>query len=1076
MDYFKEVSSFSKKRKGIHLKKKKNKDKDNEEFQFSSTDSGDANKTKKYSKKENKVDYLKPVKFVSGGFLNTSIHNHNIQGNKNNYNINSEDNNSSSSSSSEENETTDCDMYDVFKKCTFNFDFQKKEKDNYVKKNLEKYHLKELKKGDAQFEQYGLGFQILKKMGYEDGIGKQNKTNISPIELKKTHIKVIEEKKGKEQQYSTYHDFKDVFYYDENVFDQEDTFLNEPIGFKNAWEKKEGEGIFAHWKNRVRSIKNRLKVNSLCDMFPCKEEIKEENYEEHQEEEKRSINNRQGNTHSKLQTAKSCITEYIKHTVEMYNANETKKKKIKNKIKHGAKILRKELLYEIQVVLLKNIVTYKYLLNLHTLLPYEALFKQRTYNEFIFLPYQEKRKYLREKESPTKRFMENESKEKLINFNLKDERECEDHSNELKNAHSICYNKNMYEQKLNDRIHEDIKILQREGFYKESNLKKQEYDFLNNVKYKKINSITELFQRIHINTIQLRCKNEQIGIRDLFTFIYFIHQNANFLDLNHYVSAFFLEFLRMHFLSKNIQNEEEQGQLTKNHQTVESKKEIILDQAEIKYWTHFKSMILMGIKEEDRNKYKEIEREIDNIIYFNLINPYEKDNYSSLFAYLQLFRTIFNKNYYKKIILHFVKSNILTNRNQIENSEYHKEELDEQIEKEMETKIEILFKINKQFNIFEDIKKYYFEVVFLYLLKSEITEHYIKLIQFVAKNSICIKEMYDPICKRIISYLKDIQFNDDKILSHLQKVLLLYNVIDNNILFFILKIYFFYAFAKFICNYLRNLEKVFDTKRSNESEGEQNKTKIKEKMEMNETKTQNPYDKTQMEKEANNDEIKKQSLQMKKKEIYEFFKKFKNVFQNNIMQHETIKNIMFQILKVINTYVSQNKIITFPVQLVLDFDKTKLISGNHGVHYFVYKKIKIEVPPYGVPQKKGILPMIDVYKEIRTNEETKKNDQPHSYKFSKKKYNKFINKIEQDIQNEMEKKHYNRDDMNVKQFLEKYSLDNDILFVRKQNRQVNGKVVYTFDKYSIYINNNVIYIYQNNQWDPITLRDLINKL
>lgn len=44
------------------------------------------------------------------------------------------------------------------------------------------------------------------------------------------------------------------------------------------------------------------------------------------------------------------------------------------------------------------------------------------------------------------------------------------------------------------------------------------------------------------------------------------------------------------------------------------------------------------------------------------------------------------------------------------------------------------------------------------------------------------------------------------------------------------------------------------------------------------------------------------------------------------------------------------------------------------------------------------------------------------------------------------------------------------------DRKINGHPVYSINKISIYINNNIIYIYDEQEWKPILLADLISRI
>ncbi|CAF1091177.1 unnamed protein product [Rotaria magnacalcarata] len=62
-----------------------------------------------------------------------------------------------------------------------------------------------------------------------------------------------------------------------------------------------------------------------------------------------------------------------------------------------------------------------------------------------------------------------------------------------------------------------------------------------------------------------------------------------------------------------------------------------------------------------------------------------------------------------------------------------------------------------------------------------------------------------------------------------------------------------------------------------------------------------------------------------------------------------------------------------------------------------------------------------------------------------------------------------------KDLVEKKASDHNLLFLPITNRTFEGKQVYQFGNANIYIDKNVIFVYENNQWIPLRLNDLIHR-
>ncbi|SOV12138.1 conserved Plasmodium protein, unknown function [Plasmodium gaboni] len=1131
-----------------------------------------SNKNKSFKNLNNEEYMMKPVKFVSAGFLNDkkNINNNEYENNGiNNFNDYSSDNDSD-----------DYDEYDVFKHFVFDFNFHIKKKDeDFIKHNLKKYNLTELKDKDKNFEQYGLGFKILRKMGYEDGIGKNMKTNIAPIELNKKDIKVIEEKDNKSTKNKIYNNIYDSDPYD-NIHnnipsdESQDFNFHDDIHRNNLWMKKYSSRKYWNFKKIKNEIIADLKFNQstyIDHSLNCQNEHFNES---------KNISN--------LQILKYNLNIHVQNITLNYFTNMKKQKQSENKIKNYRNYVNKNDLYKIQLSILKNILTYKYLLNIHTILFYPKLFNQMTYNQYIFSltnfkhnnenkdistinnilninimsnliddTYQKEYNMIENKNM----IQNNNMNKKLIkltntsipyhtNDSFLFKLQCE--KNDITQQH-VEYNidQNNFEQNLNDLIIQKYNCLYEHGFFpiknNNSNPKEQTNNSLshnNDYTYKVLDNINEINNLIQIDNIQIYKNNSKLSLSDLYTFLFFIYENSNFMCLNTYVSNFFIEFLRLYFyntIQQNETNEQEIKLENKNDDDIieninvnqtdqdNSIKEQIylnttndntslsinnkdepytshnnnnnnnnnnknnknyynynynypynINQNDIKYLIHLKKIILMGIEQNKKSQYEELEYEFDNIIYYNFIYSCRHiKNCTDLFSHLNLFKDILNKKYYKKILIHFIQNKIILT-NSMDTQTF---ELNDHLIQDIQNKIQILYDINKQYDINDFIYKYYINYIFLYLQKCSISDYYIQLIQIsLMNNQIYKKQILHIIVKKIIHELTNINFLDDQYIINIKSILLLYNSIDLNIFNFLFKVYFLYPFTKYVCNYLRQIKHFSeqnDQPISDTSKGDINQTKdIHTQSNNNNNNNINNNDyyneehKLENNKEPNID--KTNTIMLKKKYIYEMFKNVKSIFENNIMKDDSIKNIMFSILNVIKSYLVQDEIITFPVEKVLDFDKNKISSDDQINYYFLYKDIKIPLPSYAIPQTNNIYQIN--YKNKLQQSNTNK-EKYTDYKFSSKKYLHVMNKLDEH-RNEFKKKYQNEqdEDINAKLYLEKYCLQNDILFIQKYDRKINGHPVYSINKISIYINNNIIYIYDEQEWKPILLVDLINRI
>jgi tuftelin-interacting protein 11 len=62
-----------------------------------------------------------------------------------------------------------------------------------------------------------------------------------------------------------------------------------------------------------------------------------------------------------------------------------------------------------------------------------------------------------------------------------------------------------------------------------------------------------------------------------------------------------------------------------------------------------------------------------------------------------------------------------------------------------------------------------------------------------------------------------------------------------------------------------------------------------------------------------------------------------------------------------------------------------------------------------------------------------------------------------------------------KDLVEKKASEHNLLFLPITNRTFEGKQVYRFGNANIYIDKNVLFLYENGQWMPLRLNDLVGK-
>ncbi|SCQ16354.1 conserved Plasmodium protein, unknown function [Plasmodium ovale] len=1094
MDTFSDDLSYT------HTKNEKKKKKKKSYSKHTNTKNG---RKDNISKDVDEEKYLKPVKFVSAGFLNYEKTKSTEQKEEEHKRERQNDLIYSTDSDSD-----NLEEYDVFKNFVFNFNFHMKSEENdFIKNNLKKYNLTELREADKNFEKYGLGFKILRKMGYEDGIGNKIKTNIAPIEVKE-HTRVLKEKK---QKYSD--DY--VFNINKSSNETYNIPLNEHVHISTLWKKK--FNLKKYWN--FNYVKNQINAKLKSNTYYTQNEIFN------------STNYYLDNIYvCNMQQMKNALNEHTQNISHDYFSSKKKQKEAENKFMKCINYVNKNDIYKTHLLILKNALTYKYILNLHTILPYPFLFNNASYNEYIFernctgLKVQDKECDHRSSPNPYIPTLfdlgTGQKSEKLINLRVhvsspllvhKEENhngDCTSSRNVLKNATKTeLYHTSVgaFEEKLNDTLTSNYQTLRRRGYFED--LPKQEGDNPQfRTSYRIIDNLQDIYNLIDVKNIQVKERTDPVFLRDIYTFLFFIYDNSEFLLLNSYVSKFFLEFLRIFFSSKKrsdldvrqrydyIHDEKSTQQMeTQNkkfspyadldftkekvvyadssriskyvpveeHETTEEWEKCShnpskdngknkLNEKDVTYLIHIKKLILMGCDKNNITQYQKIENEFDDIIYFNLLySEFYQQNYISLFNYIKLFKHIFSRNYYESVLIFFINKVVMTNTSKNEN-----DPIDDSTLTNIENKLSILLDINKQFDINSYINNYYTYFLFIYMQKSEICENYIQLIKIALTNNIYKKEIFEVIVKRLIYELTIIDFADINF-EHLNKIMILHKCLDENIIVFIYKVYFFYNYSKHVCNYLRELNWLLNNHMETACSMDKEITQLPE---------QDP---------STTDGQKKEILRIKKKEIYETFKKVKDVFENNLMKNDSIKNIMFSILNVIKTYIVQEKIITFSVEKVLDYDKKKIHSEDKINYYFSYKDIKIPVPLYAVPKSNNKLYEINPLYNMQKNKSV--DDSGSDYKFSKKKYLNIMNKLENEI-NEYENIQQHDENINVKNYIEKYCLQNGILFLQKNDRKVNGNVIFSVNNISIYINNNIIYVFEDLQWKPILLSELLDRI
>ncbi|ANQ08693.1 Uncharacterized protein PCOAH_00028440 [Plasmodium coatneyi] len=1091
--------------KGSQFRKVKNKD-PKKKKKKSKRSKGKHDGRGGFSKNVDPQEYLKPVQFVSGGFLN----------NRKDIPSEKQDTNKLNSTFSDD-DSDDYDKYDVFKHFTFDFNFDKKKDENdSIKSNLKKYNLKQLQEKDKKFfEIYGLGFKILRKMGYQDGIGNKIKTNIAPIELQKKHVTFLEEKPQENSNDSS----SDIdLYTQESYID----IFNEQLYNKNLWKKKHKYNKFWSFKKTKNWVKTQLKYNAYINS----------NFQLH-----RDGHESDDEQASNLLNAQNILIDYIKNIMFQYCDVVKKQQEVETKLRNYQSSRFQSDIYKMHVLILKNVLTFKYLLNFHTTLAYPSLFNNATFNEYLF---KVKRDDLQIEEANSGNRADdfahhhpehyadgdahlggNESLcdspkggriTKLINIqpsHLTNPFSEEEADKGGIKAYSDLNSGNplTFEEKLNNLLISNYKLLCQNGYFK-SAPRRGDASSHDIGTYKTMDDLQHIFDLINIKNIEIEKGKYPLLLSDLYTSVFFIYENSQFFYLNIRVSRFLLEFLRIYFHNnkerikkqslchdkdveevstaiggnskknlnaessksleslENSQHGDAHREATQNIPTAKDEgpspseqppldassqnNQPMFNQNDIKYIICLKKIVLMGAEQNSMMEYREIEKQFDNIIYYTYVCPAlcRKDS-AEIYNHIKLFKDAINIRYYKNILTLFIEKRIMCNVENIENGE-----IEEHTLQDVQNKLSIMFDINRQFDIGSSLSRYYTHSIFPYLQKFDLSENYIELIKLALMENMYKKEIFETVVKRIIYELIDIDFVNDNFVQRLRKVMILNKCVDDTIVFLIFKVYFFYNFSKHVCDYLRQLNASYVQK--NEP------TNSVHKMEA-------PI---ASEEDAQSEEQKKLILTNKKKEIYETFKKVKDVFENNLMKDNSIKNIMFSILNVIKTYLLQEKIVTFPVEMVLDFDKSKICSDDNVNYYYLYKDIKIPVPLYAVPQR--INKVFELNYKLNVRKNHMRDESKSSYVFAPKKYVHLMNKIEDDVK-EYRRNSQEDENMNVKNYIETYCVQNDILFLQKNDRKINGNVVYSINNFSIYISNNIIYLYENHEWKPTLLRDLLAK-
>ncbi|KJP85679.1 hypothetical protein AK88_04656 [Plasmodium fragile] len=1093
--------------KGSQFKKVKNKAPNGKKKKKSKHSKGKHDGRGGFFRNVDPQQYLKPVQFVSGGFLNNKKHVPSAEQEAHKLNATLSDDDSD-----------DFNKYDVFQHFTFDFSFDKKKDENdFIKSNLKKYNLKQLQEKDKKFfEIYGLGFKILRKMGYQDGIGNKIKTNIAPIELQKKHVTFLEEKPQENSNDSS----SDIdLYTQESYMD----IFNEQFYSKKLWKKKHKYNMFWSFKKTKNWIKTQLKYNAYINPnFHL--------YHDGQESDDEQASN--------LISAQNVLIDHIKNIMFQYCNVVRKQQELETKLRNYQGSGSHKDIYKMHVLILKNVLTYKYLLNFHTTLPYPSLFNNATFNEYLFgvkqhdPPIEEDHGGNRADDCAdhyAQRYDDGDAHTtgnqyvcnspnggritKLINIQPThvtnpfsvggvDEEGIDRHW-DLNSGTFVTF-----EEKLNNILTSNYKLLCQNKYFRNTprSVGAPSHDIGT---YKTLDDLQHIFDLINIRNIEIEKGKYPLLLSDLYTSVFFIYENSQFFYLSIHVSRYLLEFLRIYFHNnkerikkqficddkdvedgrtaiggnsnknfnsecsknsdslENCQHRQEHRETRQNASTAKDEEvsacehpstdtrsqndQLKFNQNDIQYIICLKKIVLMGAEQHSMMEYRKIEKEFDNIIYYTYMYPalYTKQ-ILEIYNHIKLFRDAINIRYYKNILIIFIEKRVISKVENIENAQIQEHTL-----QHIKNKLCILFDINKQFDISSSLSRYYTHSVFPHLKKFDLSQNYIELIKVALMDNMYKKEIFETVVKRIICELIDIDFVDDNFVQRLRKVMILHNCVDDTIVFLIFKVYFFYNFSKHVCAYLRELNASYVHKNE---------------LTCSSQKVEAPC---AAEEDAQSEEQKKLMLTNKKKEIYETFKKVKDVFESNLMKDNSIKNIMFSILNVIKTYLLQEKIVTFPVEMVLDFDKTKICTDDDQNYYYLYKDIKIPIPLYAVPQRINKIFEINYKPKVRTNQ--MRDESKSSYVFSPKKYVHLMNKIEDDV-NQYTRNSLDDENINVKNYIETYCVQNDILFLQKNDRKINGNVVYSINNCSIYISNNIIYLYENHEWKPTLLRDLLAKL
>ncbi|CAF3587969.1 unnamed protein product, partial [Adineta steineri] len=63
-----------------------------------------------------------------------------------------------------------------------------------------------------------------------------------------------------------------------------------------------------------------------------------------------------------------------------------------------------------------------------------------------------------------------------------------------------------------------------------------------------------------------------------------------------------------------------------------------------------------------------------------------------------------------------------------------------------------------------------------------------------------------------------------------------------------------------------------------------------------------------------------------------------------------------------------------------------------------------------------------------------------------------------------------------KDLVEKKAAQYNLLFIPLTNRTFEGKQIYQFGNVNIYIDKNVLFLFENGQWLPLRLNDLVKRV